>query len=359
MRAPSRSWLKIKGHLRQEVVIAGFTEPKGSRKNIGALVVGVYEGSKLKFAGHVGGGFDQKKLREIHAELQPLVQKKSPFDQPIKTNTPVTWVKPLKVCEVTFAEWTKEGIMRQPIFMGMRDDKPSKQVVHEKAVPLKKNSTDSKTHLDKIYWPKEKYTKGDLIQYYQEVSPYILPYLKDRPEILHRYPRGIEGPSFYQKEVKNTPDWLKTITLQHEERKVTYALAQDEQSLLYLVNLGCIEMNPFLSRIKTIDKPDFLVLDLDPEDIPFDKTIEVAQTIHEILEAIQVPNFCKTSGGRGLHIYVPMGAKYSYEEVKKFALLVATLTHQKLPGFTSWKEAHPNDRSGCILIICKTIKGRV
>jgi bifunctional non-homologous end joining protein LigD len=204
---------------------------------------------------------------------------------------------------------------------------------------LKINGRDVKvTHLDKVYWPKEKYTKGDLIVYYRRIAPYILPYLRDRPESLNRHPNGITGPSFFQKDVNHkVPKWVKTKSIYSESNKanINYLICQDEATLVYMANLGCIEINPWNSRIQKLEKPDWLVIDLDPENISFDKVILVAQSVHKLLDKIRVKNFCKTSGATGLHIYVPLGAKYTYDQAKEFAHIIAVLINQKHPDITS------------------------
>jgi bifunctional non-homologous end joining protein LigD len=194
------------------------------------------------------------------------------------------------------------------------------------------------THLSKVYWPKEKYTKGDLIEYYRKIAPYILPYLKDRPESMNRHPGGINGPSFFQKDVKDQmPPWIKTKKIYSEsnDADINYLICQNEATLVYMANLGCIEINPWNSRIQNQEKPDYLVIDLDPEKISFDKVVLVAQSVHKLLDSIGVANFCKTSGATGLHIYVPLGAKYDYDQAKEFAHLVAMLINHKLPDITS------------------------
>ncbi len=191
------------------------------------------------------------------------------------------------------------------------------------------------THLDKLYWPKEKITKGDLIQYYDEISPYILPYLKDRPESLRRYPNGITGQTFFQKNLVAHPDWISTIALKHKEGKVNYLLIQNEESLLFAANLGCIELHPFFSRTASLHNPDYLIIDLDPKGASFDKVIQVAQTIHTVLEEFQIPSYCKTSGATGLHIAIPLAAKYNYSQVKAFAEVIALLVHRRVPKIST------------------------
>jgi bifunctional non-homologous end joining protein LigD len=202
------------------------------------------------------------------------------------------------------------------------------------------------THLDKVLWPNEKITKGALIQYYQKISPYILPYLKDRPESLHRFPQGIAAPGFYQKDLTGyLPRWFKTerVFSESANKSVDYALCQDERSLLYIVNLGCIEINPWLSRVGSLNYPDFLVIDLDPDGNSFDQVIEVAQAFHRILSRANIPNFCKTSGATGIHIGVPMGAKYPYEQVRRFAEKICRMVAKQYPATTS-VDRNPNRR---------------
>lgn len=341
----SHDWVKIKTTLRQEVVIGGFTAPRGSRQKFGALLVGVYDDrDKLIYIGHVGGGFDESLLKEVYSQLQPLVQKKSPFEKEPKANASVTWVKPKLVCEVSFAEWTKGGIMRQPIFLGLRSDKSSKSVKKESPEPSPEISSANKskklnkltlTNLDKMYWPKEKFTKGDLLEYYKSTSSFILPYLKDRPIVLHRYPEGIEKQGFYQKELSPHPEWIKTYSIKHEGRVINYLAINDLNSLLYAINLGSIDLHPFISRYKKLDNPDYCIIDLDPHGISFKKVIEAALVTHEILQEIKVKHYCKTSGGKGLHIVIPLHGKYSFEQSKQFAEIICLYVHKKLPRFTS------------------------
>lgn len=191
------------------------------------------------------------------------------------------------------------------------------------------------TNLDKLYWPKEKITKGDLIHYYEEIAPWLLPHLKDRPESLKRFPNGITGEAFFQKNLTDHPDWIETAKIKHENKTVEYLLIQNKESLLYAANLGCIELHPFLSRTQKLHHPDTLIFDLDPKGASFSKVVETAQVIHEILEEIEVPSVCKTSGATGLHIAVPMGAKYIYAQAKDFAEIVALLVNKRLPKITT------------------------
>ncbi len=213
-------------------------------------------------------------------------------------------------------------------------------------------NTPTLTNLNKIYWPEERYTKGDLINYYREIAPLMLPYLIDRPQSLHRHPNGIENEGFFQKEMAgNMPRWAKTVsvTSSNDAGSITYALCQDEATLLYLANLGCIEINPWNSRVATLENPDYVVIDLDPTEAPFKAVIEVAQLVRKLLDDIGAPSFCKTSGGRGLHIYVPLAPIYSYEEVRLFAELLANVVNKLLPAITS-VERMPARRRGRVYL---------
>ena len=193
------------------------------------------------------------------------------------------------------------------------------------------------TNPEKIYWPKEQYTKADLLHYYDEVAQYLLPYLKNRPLTLRRFPEGIEGQTFYQKDTSNLhlPEGTKTVMIEQEKREMRYLIIDKVATLNYAVNLGVIEIHPFLSQVKHLHEPDFLVIDLDPVAIPFDKVVKTAQTVHQLLEEIEIRNYCKTSGGRGLHIFIPLHAKYSYEQSKQFGEILAAIVHQRLPDITS------------------------
>jgi bifunctional non-homologous end joining protein LigD len=194
------------------------------------------------------------------------------------------------------------------------------------------------TNLSKIYWPKEKLTKRDLLNYYYQVAPFILPYLTGRPQSLNRFPNGIDGESFYQKDVKGkAPEWLQTFAYHSEadNREKEFLVASDEASLLYMASLGCIEMNPWSSTIKKPDYPDWCIIDLDPDKNPFDQVIETAKVIYTLLENMGVDSYCKTSGSTGIHIYIPLGAKYNYEESKEFARTIVTMAQKEIPKFTS------------------------
>jgi bifunctional non-homologous end joining protein LigD len=195
------------------------------------------------------------------------------------------------------------------------------------------------THLDKMFWPKEGITKGDLLHYYEKISPWLLPYLKDRPVSLKRFPGGIDGPSFFQKNIINAPRWIKTAPIKHQEKTVNYLLIQNETSLLFAINSGCIELHPFFSRYSKLHSPDYMVFDLDPKGASFANVIDIAKLLHETLEEMGVASYCKTSGATGLHIAVPLGAKYKYEEVQQFAKGVATEVQKQLSNIATLERA--------------------
>jgi len=385
----SKEWLKIKVHKRQEVIIAGYTKNEDTAKQFSSLLLGVYENGALQYVGKVGTGFSDKVQKEMMAQFKPLITDKSPFDIIPDVNKPsrfrpnppkakATWLKPELVCEVAYGEVTSDGVFRHPSFQGMRIDKKAKDVVRETPVdtaeaveapeeprqdthaaaisPAKdkerktllnpKDETQVRkvcghdlkfTNLSKVYWPEDNVTKRDMFNYYYQVGEFIMPYLKDRPMSLNRFPGGIHGPSFYQKDVKGkAPDWVKTFpyTTSDGEHK-EYLVGTDEASLLWMASLGCIEMNPWFSRVQSPDNPDYCVIDLDPDKNTFDQVIEAAQEVKKVLDAIGVPCYCKTSGSTGMHIYIPLCAKYDYDQSQMFARIIVNIVHKQIPDYTS------------------------
>ena len=378
-------WLKIKTHQRQEAVIAGYTAPRGSRRHFGSLILGVYDKGELRYIGHTGTGFSDKALADLEQRLRPLIRKTAPFKEVPKTNTEATWLKPEIVAEVEFTEWTDSGQMRHPSFVGLREDKAARQTKVELEKPVERvvaagkgdemqvepakqprKTADEKqeyqfstshtelklTNLDKLYWPDEGITKGDLLSYYDRIADVMLPYLKNRPQSLNRHPDGIAGPNFYQKDVDyKVPSFMKTQNVYSEGNKeeLTWLLCQNRESLLYIANLGCIEINPWNSHLPKLDKPDYLVIDLDPDDNTFDEVIRIAQITHRILDQLGIENHCKTSGKTGLHIFIPLGDKYTHEQSRYYARLIAELVHEQSPDNTSL-ERMPAKRRGKIYV---------
>ncbi len=364
-------WLKIKNHKTAEAIIAGYTPPEGSRKYFGSLILAFKKGNKFIYAGNAGTGFNQQSLKELYDLLQPIVQKKSPFAEKIKNNSSATWVKPQIVCEVKYSEVTADGKFRHPVFLHLRSDKTVDEVNLEnikaeipvEKEPAAKKSTSKKTstkkettksadkiytfgkdkikvtHVNKIYFPEKEITKGEVVDYYISMSDYILPYLKGRPESLLRHPNGINSQSFFQKNAANkTPPFVKCKKVHSESnnKEINYIVCDNIQTLVYLNNLGCIEINPWHSTIESLDNPDYLMIDIDPsEKNTFDQVIEVALKVKDILDKAGAESFCKTSGASGMHIYVPTEKKYSYEQVKDFTYIVCMLVNEELKTFTT------------------------
>jgi bifunctional non-homologous end joining protein LigD len=345
----SREWLKIKIVTEQEFVIGGFTEPQGDRQYFGALVLGVREEGKLRWVGNVGTGFDQKLLASLAARLTPLITTKCPFGERPKPDRGMTWVKPELVCQVKYANWTPEDRLRAPVFVGLRNDKPAEDVTKEAPGDLLSGGKEATlpmdghtlkfTNLPKLYYPDDGVTKRDVLNYYAGVAELILPHLKDRPLSLKRYPNGIKQEFFFQKNTPDTyPAWMRTelIDSDHAGTAINYVFADDRASLLYLVNLGCIDHNPWMSRSGSLDHPDFVLIDLDPQECGYDLIVEAALMVKSVLDRIGLAGYPKTTGGDGMHVYIPVEPVYSYEETRTFAELIARLvTHQKPQMFTT------------------------
>lgn len=335
----SNCWLKIKVVTQQEFVVCGYTH--GERSYFSSLVLGLYEDGKLVHVGQVGTGFNDKSLPEIFKKLEPLVIDKSPLSaKPKKPLREITWVKPELVCEVKFLEFTPDGILRAPVYLGLRTDKDPKECVREvaaeehddsdgepPAVParmLPPPPTEQKfNNLTKVFFPKDGVTKGDVIHYYDQVSNLILPHLKDRPLSLKRYPNGIHADYFFQKNVADShfPDWVRTepIGSESQEHIINYVICNDNPTLLYLANLGCIDHNPWMSRVGSLENPDFMLIDLDPYECSYDLIVEAALITRKALESIGLEGYPKTTGGDGMHIYVPVATAYSYDQIRSFA----------------------------------------
>jgi bifunctional non-homologous end joining protein LigD len=348
----SREWLKIKLVSEQEFVIGGFTEPQGGRSHFGALILGVRKDGNLHWVGNVGTGFDSRTLADIYARMKPLVTAECPFAVRPKPDRGMTWVKPELVCQVKYASWTQDGHLRAPVYQGLRTDKPAQDVGRDDAGQAALLAPDARdatleidghtlkfTNLPKVFYPDQGYTKRDVINYYDAVSSWILPHLKDRPLSLKRYPNGIKEDFFFQKNVHEVvAPWLRTewIDSEHNGAPIRYVFAQDRASLLYLANLGCIDQNPWMSRSPHLDNPDFILIDLDPQECSFDLIVEAALLVKRVLDQIGLTGYAKTTGGDGMHVYIPVEPDYSYEETRTFAELISRLvTHQKPDLFTA------------------------
>jgi bifunctional non-homologous end joining protein LigD len=318
-----RSWQKMKVNNEQEFVIAGFTA--GEREFFGALVLGVNEDGKLRHAGQVGTGFDQKLMKAIYERLEPLVTKTCPLTPKPKIKG-VTWVRPEVICQIRYLEWTNDGQLRAPVFIGFREDKLPAEVVQETEHPLKF------TNLNKVFFPNDGVTKGDLLHYYDEVAPYLVPHLKDRPLSMKRYPNGIHSDFFFQKNATHFPDWFRLEPIEEHGKINQYPIANDKASLLYLVNLGCIDQNPLMSRVSHLDKPDWMLLDLDPVEASYDLIVDAALVIRETLSDLGLSGYPKTTGGDGMHIYVPLDPVYSFDQVRSFAEIISHLALDHAPS---------------------------
>jgi len=365
----SREWMKIKIVGEQEFAIAGFTAPQGDRDYFGALVLGVYDEGKLRWVGNVGTGFDQKLLADLYARLKPLITERCPFAERPKPDKGMTWVRPDLVCQVKYANWTPDQRLRAPVFLGLRNDVAPAQVVKEEPEPQPQQQAqpgaflpDVKeatvniqghtlkfTNLKKVYYPDEGYTKRQVLNYYDGVANLILPHLQDRPLSLKRYPNGIKEEFFFQKDTPESyPDWLRTesIDSDHTQKPIRYLFADDRASLLYLVNLGCIDHNPWMSRFESLDNPDFILIDLDPQDCPFDLIVEAALMVKGVLDKIGLAGYPKTTGGDGLHVYIPLEPVYSYEEARIFAELISRIViHEKPEMFTTPRSVSKRQRN--------------
>jgi len=304
-------------------------------------VLGVQEKGALQWVGNAGAGFDQRTLDDLAARLKPLETPVCPFSPRPSPDKGMSWVKPELVCQVKFANWTPDRRLRAPVYLGLRQDKPAGAVLRELVKDDAREATvtvDGRilklTNLSKVYYPDDGYTKGDVLSYYSDVAGLILPHLKDRPLSLKRYPDGIRGEYFFQKRAgESFAAWLhsESIPSAHNQAPISYVFAQDRASLLYLVNLGCIDQNPWLSRSPHLEQPDFLLIDLDPQECSFDKIVEAALVVNKILDRIGLTGYPKTTGGDGMHIYVPVEPIYSFEETRNFADLISRLAARHEP----------------------------
>jgi bifunctional non-homologous end joining protein LigD len=354
----TRDWLKIKTENNEEFVVAGYTRGAGRRAGtFGALVLGVNEGSQLRYVGNVGTGFNDAEIAKLLKLLKPLHRDTSPF--PVEPKMPrvrkgdVQWVEPQLVAQVRFGEWTHDNHLRHPAYLGIREDKEAGEVTREQPLQevIRKGKRELRlSNLDKPFWPDEGITKGDLLQYYQAVANVLVPHLKDRPFTMRRYPDGAYGKAFFQKDApKHMPDWIarfralvSTREKTRAQKWVEFPLVNDELALLWMVNMGCIDMNTWYSRIDKPDRPDFVLFDLDPTpEVPWAQTVEVALILKQLLDALELESFPKTSGGKGFHVLVPIDRRSTFEDTRRFSEHVAgaiARTHPKL-ATTEWSKA--------------------
>jgi bifunctional non-homologous end joining protein LigD len=360
----TREWLKIKTHGRQEFVIAGYTRGQGRRSGaFGALILGYHDdGGELKYAGNVGTGFTDAEIDKLLRLLEPLARKGSPFEtvpkMPKVRRDAIVWVEPELVAEVEFAEWTHDGRLRAPSYQGLREDKPADDVQREEPKPLEPIPSEVRkgqrvlklSNLDKPFWPDEGITKGDLLGYYRDVAEALVPHLKDRPFTMKRYPDGAFGKFFFQKDApSHMPDWIpsreftvSTRDSPRQRRKIRAPLVNDELALLWMVNMGCIDMNMWYSRVDKPSRPDWVLFDLDPsDDVGFPETIEVALLVKQALEAVGLESCVKTSGSDGIHVLVPIARRHTFDQTREFSEIIASAlarTHRGLVT-TEWTRA--------------------
>jgi bifunctional non-homologous end joining protein LigD len=354
----TRDWLKIKVHGGQEFVIAGYTKGKGRREGrFGALVLGHYEGDELVYAGNVGTGFTGEEIDRVLAKLRPLERKTCPFGtapkMPKVRKRDVVWVTPKLVANIKFAEWTHDGHLRAPVYEGLREDKGPEQVERERPAiepEIRSGRRALKlSNLDKPFWPEEGITKGDLLAYYRDIAPVLIPHLKDRPFTMKRYPDGWKGNHFFQKDApKHMPDWIKsrpfraTSRESRQKRMIRYPLVNDELALLWMVNMGCIDMNAWYSRVDKPERPDFVLFDLDPSpDVGFGEVVEVARLLKQALDGLGLESFPKTSGADGMHVLVPVARRHTYAATREFSEIVARALERTHRGLvtTEWSKA--------------------
>ena len=363
--ARSPAWVKVKAFRTMDCVVGGWTAGQGGRAStLGALLLGVYRDGKLEPVGHVGTGFDERTLRDLLATLEKHESPTSPFATMPRVNQPARWCMPELVCEVEYVEITRDGTLRHPTYRGLRPDvDPRESTGEERRESAKRAQEAAKkaavslpvagngegparvpavleveghriklTNLEKVLWPEDGYTKADLIRYYAEVSPFLVPWLRDRPLTMKPFPDGIAGQSFYQKDKPDfTPRWIKSWR-DPEEPDNDYVLANDMATLVWLANYTAIELHPRLARIDLPDKPDNVIIDLDPaEGATWDDVKEVAHAVKGVLDDLGLVGFPKTTGSRGIHVLVPVARRYTFEETRAFALRVGQLARERLP----------------------------
>src|SRR5437016_8092207 len=347
----SPNWLKIRADRTDDFVVVGFTRPKGSRSGFGALDLGPHQDGKLVYGGPVGSGFSAAQLKDVSAVLERGVRPTPAFSGPVPQDSGHTWVEAALIAEVRYKEWTNEGLRRQPVFVRFRDDKPVTEIAIRgrgtgdegrmepdaetrppSLVPAPREVKFS--NLEKVFWPDEGYTKGDLIEYYRAISPWMLPYLADRPLVLTRFPDGINGKSFFQKDAPEYAQaFVRTVTIWSEDsqRELDYFVCDNESSLLYIANMAAILLHVWSSRVETLEAPDWCILDLDPKDAPFTDVVTVAKAVHALCDDIGLPTGIKTSGSTGLHVLIPLGRQVTYEQSRTLGGLLARVIAAELP----------------------------
>jgi bifunctional non-homologous end joining protein LigD len=372
----SNQWIKVRSRQTDDFVVVGFSAPKGSRGGFGALQLADYVNGQLVYAGRAGTGFSDKQLNEVSRTLQQHKRAGPACSGPTPEEKGITWVEPIMVCEVAYTEVTDEGLLRQPVFLRFRDDKSPEECVRRERIPRQESRNDSVlipgeprdlgtespnpptrvphapparvrndaelpfelTNTKKVFWPGDGYTKGDLLEYYRAVAPWLLAYLRDRPVVMTRYPDGINGKSFFQKDAPGfRPEWIRTERMWSEDtqREIDYFICDDVASLLYVINLGSIPLHLWASRSPTLEKPDWCVLDLDPKGAPFEHVVELALAGRDLCRKIDLPVMIKTTGSSGLHLMIPLGRQCTHEQSRTLGELLARCIVDQLPAIAT------------------------
>ena len=349
----SRDWLKLKADPEADFAVCGYTPPKNSRSGFGALHLCVWVDDRWLWAGKVGSGFDDKQLVDLAKIFAAKPTWKPTFPRP-EGASDARWVEPELVVQVRYREWLVGSSLRFPVFERLRPDKTAREC----GMPLRQTGEARKepeaieleveadtsvrelrlTRLTKVFWKDEQITKGDLIEYYRAIAPHILPYLKDRPTVLHRYPDGIAGEMFYQKDMPDwIPSWLRTTSLwsEHSQREIHYVLIDDADGLAYVANLASIPIHCWASRVGALERPDWTIVDLDPKNAPREHVVPLALAIHELCEAVGLPNYVKTSGQTGLHVLIPLGGQCTFDQGRMLAYLIGLLIERTYPDMAT------------------------
>lgn len=370
----SRDWQKLKADPEADFAICGFTPPKGSRAGLGALHLcvraaadeGGSGGGPWLWAGKVGTGFDDAQLVALRQELQEAAPWKPTFPRP-EGSGDARWIEPVLVAQVRYREWPVGHAIRFPVFVRLRRDKTAAECTMPRRSTRERDEEvpeDAPLEVDvqvrelrlsnpkKVFWPEDGITKGDLIAYYRAISPWLLPYLRDRPTVLTRFPDGIGGESFYQKDMPDwIPPWLRTVALwsEHSQREVHYVLIDDADGLAFIANLASIPVHVWASRIADLQRPDWTIIDLDPKNAPKEHVVPLALAIHELCEAVKLPNYVKTSGQTGLHVLIPLGAQCTYDQARGLALLLSRIVERRHPTMAT-THRNPDKRGGKVYL---------
>jgi bifunctional non-homologous end joining protein LigD len=340
----STAWIKVRSQRTGDYVIVGWLANRNNADDLGELALGEYRESGLTYVGRVGSGLSSTIRKDLLPRLKKLAQSQSLSTTDRKGAREVHWVAPKLVCEVGFKEYTRDGQLRQPAFKRLRDDKPAAECLGRFDDPSGRilapapDPEVTVTHHDKVFYPELGLTKGDLVKYYEDIAPWMLPYLRDRPIVLTRYPDGIHGKSFYQRDAPDfVPDWIQREVLWSEgaQREVHYFIVQSAAALKYLANLGTIPIHVWHSRIADLEHPDWCVLDLDPKKAPFKDVIKLARGIRELAEQIELPCYPKTSGASGLHVLIPLGRQLTHDQAKTLGERMARVIVERYPDIAT------------------------